>query len=235
MIKIAALSISGIIYLWNVYLDFRQFIKIGDPKIPKALKGFVKQDVFDKSRNYSRDKSITKFFSDIYQFIISGFLIWKDGYAYFWDLSIQTLEMGNFKPTEIKISLVFILIYSIFSLIAKLPFSLYSTFVVEEKHGFNKQSLGLFFSDMVKGLVLGVLIGGPVLSGMIYIVKATGRDFYFYLWLFMLLVQFILIMIYPTVIQPLFNKFTPLEDGELKNGINSLAKKIDFPLTKIFV
>lgn len=235
MIKTATLSISTAIYLWNVYLDYRQYKKLAESKVPAVLKGVVKQGVFDKSRAYSKDKSQVKFISDLYFFLISSLLITENGYAFFWNISKQVLEKFKFSGSEIEISCIFVLVYSIFSLVAKLPFSLYSTFVVEEKHGFNKQTLGLFFSDMIKGILLGIVIGGPLLSAVVLIVRKTGRDFYFYLWIFMLLFQFILIMIYPTLIQPLFNTFTPLEDGELKKGINDLAKKIDFPLTKIFV
>lgn len=203
--------------------------------MPQVLKGAVKQTVFDKSRAYSKDKARVKFIQDFYFFLLSAFLIQENGYAFFWNIAKSLLESMKFTGTEIEISCVFILIYSVFSLVSKLPFSLYSTFVVEEKHGFNKQTLGLFFSDIIKSIFLGIIIGGPVISAVILIVRKTGRDFYFYLWIFMLLFQIVLIMIYPTFIQPLFNTFTPLEDGDLKKGINELAKKIDFPLTKIFV
>jgi STE24 endopeptidase len=228
-------GISLVIYLWNVYLDYRQYVKLRESKVPVVLKGVVKQGVFDKSRDYSKDKSRVKFVQDLYFFILSTILILENGYAFFWNMSKNLLESLKFKGTEVEISCVFLLIYTLFSIITKLPFSLYSTFVVEEKHGFNKQTLGLFFSDMIKSILLGMLMGAPLVSGVIMIVRKTGRDFYFYLWVFMLLFQIVLIMIYPTLIQPLFNTFTPLEDGELKKGINELAEKINFPLTKIFV
>ena len=116
-----------------------------------------------------------------------------------------------------------------------LPFSLYSTFVVEQKHGFNKQTIGLFFSDLFKSLLLGIVIGSPVIAGIVYIIQSTGSNFYFYVWGFMLLFQLLMVSIYPTLIQPLFNKFTPLEDGSLKKSIDALAQRIAFPLTKVFV
>jgi len=75
--------------------------------------------------------------------------------------------------------------FSVISTILSLPASLYSTFVIEERHGFNKQTLKLFFSDMVKGYLLGGAIGMPVLAGFLKIIKISGENFYFYIWLFM--------------------------------------------------
>jgi STE24 endopeptidase len=235
MIKTTTTSISLAIYLWNVYLDYRQYKKLRESKVPTVLKGIVKQGVFDKSREYSKDKSRVKFVQDLYFFTLATLLIVENGYAFFWNISKTLLESMNLTGSEVQVSCVFVLVYMLFDIVCKLPFSLYSTFVIEEKHGFNKQTLGLFFSDLVKSILLGVVIGGPIISAVVLIVRKTGRDFYFYLWVFMFLFQIVLLMIYPTLIQPLFNKFTPLEDGELKKGINELAKRIDFPLTKIFV
>lgn len=121
------------------------------------------------------------------------------------------------------------------SSVTSLPFSLYYTFVLEEKYGFNKQTLALFFQDLVKSLLLGAVIGLPLIAAVIYITKAF-TNFYIYLWAFMVVFQLIMITIYPTLIQPLFNKFTPLSEGELKDMIYALAKSVKFPLNKtIFV
>jgi STE24 endopeptidase len=128
-----------------------------------------------------------------------------------------------------------VILYGVFSVILGLPKSLYATFVVEQRHGFNKQTLGLFVSDTIKSLLIGIVIGCPVLAGVISIMQATGRDFALYVWGFMLGFQLLMITIYPTLIQPLFNKFTPLEEGEMKTAIDALAKRIEFPLTKVFV
>jgi len=115
------------------------------------------------------------------------------------------------------------------------PFSLYSTFVIEERHGFNKQTLGLFFTDKLKGIALGIAIGGPTLSALIYIIKWGGEHFYFWVWLFLLIFSLFMLTIYPIFIAPLFNKFTPLEEGDLRTEIERLASSIQFPLTKLFV
>lgn len=151
------------------------------------------------------------------------------------------------------------------STIASLPFSLYSTFVIEERHGFNKQTLKLYFSDLIKGHLVGAAIGMPFLAGFLKIIKISGENFYLYVWLFMYVetccaarfcfcerrtlskrkypspllhrvtFQLIMVSVYPTFIQPLFNKFEPLPEGELRTSIEALASRIAFPLTKLFV
>merc|ERR1719218_2593 len=118
-------------------------------------------------------------------------------------------------------------------MILYLPFELYSTFVIEQKHGFNKQTVGLFFYDKLMGFVLSIVIGGPVLSAIIWLINWGGEYFYIYIWSFLLIFGIIMMTIYPTFIQPLFNKFEPLEDGTLKTKIHELAGRVEFPLTKL--
>ena len=116
-----------------------------------------------------------------------------------------------------------------------LPFGLYKVFVIEERHGFNKQTLGLYFLDMLKGWILIILIGTPLLCLFLWLIKWGGEYFYIYVWFFLLLVQLIAITIYPILIQPWFNKLTPLPEGTLSHRIEDLAKTLKFPLKKLFV
>lgn len=157
---------------------------------------------------------------------------------------------------------------AVFSTLISLPFSLYQTFVIEERHGFNKQTLKLFISDTIKGHLIGGVIGMPFLAGFLKVIKLGGENFYLYVWLFMyvyfhgsvatsfcnvqtsqtsgltfftttcksrVVFQLIMVSIFPTFIQPLFNKFDPLPEGELRTMIEALASRISFPLTKLFV
>ena len=96
--------------------------------------------------------------------------------------------------------------------IISLPFGLYKTFVIEEKHGFNKQTMSLYIKDLFISFALTCVIGGPVIAVIITIIRKTGELFYWYVWLFMLAVCVFLLTIFPTYIQPLFNKFTPLDE-----------------------
>ena len=136
---------------------------------------------------------------------------------------------------EISQTLVFLFGFNIISTILSLPVSYYGTFVLEEKFGFNKQTPRLWVSDMIKGQVLGLVLGTPIISGMLKIIQKTGNSFFYYLWLFGVFVQVFAITIYPTVILPLFNKLSPLPPGELKTGVESLAAKLNFPLSDLYV
>jgi len=106
---------------------------------------------------------------------------------------------------------------------------------LEEKFGFNKQTIGLFFVDLVKELLISILIGTPIMYGCLFIIRRTGPYFWFYSWLFVMVVMFVMMMIYPEFIAPLFNKYTELPEGELRTAVFELAAKQGFPLKKLFI
>nr|WP_319395401.1 M48 family metallopeptidase [uncultured Desulfobacter sp.] len=137
--------------------------------------------------------------------------------------------------STIGCGLLFIGILAGCKFIISLPFSIYSTFVIEEKFGFNKTTPKTFILDLLKSLILSMALGIPLLSAIFWFLESTGPLAWLICWgvttVFILGVQYIV----PTWIMPLFNKFTPLEDGELKDNLFAYAKTIDFPLTQIFV
>jgi len=120
--------------------------------------------------------------------------------------------------------------------IVNLPWSLYHTFVIEEKFGFNKQTPALYFKDFFITQALTHVIGAPLLVIFLKIIDHFGkRKFAFYVMVFLIIVQVVMIAVYPILIQPLFNKLEPLQDGEVKEKTESLAKKLNFPLSKLWV
>jgi STE24 endopeptidase len=131
--------------------------------------------------------------------------------------------------------LAYIAILALLMSIISLPFSIYRTFVIEERFDFNKTTWITFIKDRLKGLVLAILLGGPLLAGILAFFEYAGSYAWLYCWLavavYMLVVQFIA----PTWIMPLFNKFNPLEEGELREAITAYARSIKFPLKNIFV
>merc|ERR1740139_532953 len=155
---------------------------------------------------------------------------------YLWDVSVSLGEnvSWNQKDDEIKISLVFLGLTTVIGLITGLPFELYSTFYIEKKHGFNKQTLSLFFTDKVKSTVLTMLIGGPFVTALLKIIKWGGEYFYLYVWAFMFVFSIVMMTLVPVFIMPLFNKYETLPDGELKTRIYALAERLNYPLTKLF-
>jgi STE24 endopeptidase len=105
-----------------------------------------------------------------------------------------------------------------------LPLELYRTFVIEQRHGFNKQTISTFVADELKQAALLVVIGGPVLAVVIKVIVWGGEHFYLYVYAVVLVLQVVMVVLYPTLIAPLFNTFTPLEEGPLKTAIQNLAE-----------
>lgn len=136
---------------------------------------------------------------------------------------------------EISRSLAFVFAYSFAEKILSLPWSWYYTFVLEESFGFNKQSIGLWVTDLLKGQALTIAFGVPLGAAFLKIIQSTGDKFFLYIWLFMLAVQLGAISIFPTLITPLFNTLTPLEPGELRDRVHALASKLEFPLSELQV
>ncbi|PIE63096.1 MAG: peptidase M48 [Desulfobacter postgatei] len=137
--------------------------------------------------------------------------------------------------SSIGCGLLFIGILAGCKFIISLPFSIYSTFVIEEKFGFNKMTPKLYVLDLLKSIILSLVLGIPLLSALFWFLESTGPWAWMICWgvttVFILALQYIV----PTWIMPLFNTFTPLEDSELKDKLFAYAKAIDFPLTQIFV
>ena len=136
---------------------------------------------------------------------------------------------------EIIHTLIFFFTFNIITTLLNSPISYYSTFVLEEKFGFNKQTVKLWLTDLLKGQALMVVFGAPLLSGFLAIVQKTGNSFFYYLWMFGVGVQVFAITIYPIAILPLFNKLSPLKEGPLKTGVEGLAKRLQFPLKELYV
>ncbi|KAJ5569845.1 CAAX prenyl protease 1 [Penicillium hispanicum] len=218
-------------------LSLRQYKVLQRTAPPKVLDGAVTQKVFDQSQAYSRAKSKFSLVSGLYGQIQNLIFIYGDVLPKLWSVSGILLAQyfpGRFQG-EISQTLLFIFGFNILSTILSLPVSYYNTFVLEEKFGFNKQTLKLWVTDMLKGQMLGIVLGTPIISAVLKIVQKTGNSFFYYLWLFGVFLQVFAITIYPIVILPLFNKLSPLEPGEIKTGVENLAKKLKFPLSELHV
>ena len=119
--------------------------------------------------------------------------------------------------------------------LVSLPFSIYSTFVIEERFGFNRTTRSTFIKDHVKGLLLAIFLGAPLLAGVLFFFEFAGNYAWLFCWLAVTVYTLVIQFIAPAWIMPLFNKFTPLEEGELRTAILSYARSIEFPLDNIFV
>lgn len=186
---------------------------------------------------YGRAKAEFGFVSSLYGQVQNYGIIYYDVLPKLW--SLTGIWLTRYLPAsysgEIIHTLIFFFTFNIITTALNLPISYYNNFVVEEKFGFNKQTVKLWVTDMLKGQALMVVLGAPLLSGFLAIVQKTGNSFFYYLWLFSIVVQVFAITIYPIAILPLFNKLSPLQDGSLKTSVEGLARRLNFPLKELYV
>lgn len=205
--------------------------------VPAELTDVIKQETFEKARVYGLDKEQ---FSIIKSIIIDVVLVSLEFYCGFLSLVwyksqeyVRRLQWDD--QNEFHISCVFLIVLNLVALVKDLPFKIYSTFVLEEKHGFNKQTPLFFLKDQIKGLLIGQLISTPISLAIIYIVKQGGDYLVMWLWLFTCILTLVLMTLYPVFIAPLFDNYRPLEVGALRTSIEELAAKLKFPLAQLYV
>jgi STE24 endopeptidase len=222
------LFISIISYLFDQFLDYLN-LKHQRKDIPDEVASFYDKEKYLKSLDYHRVQSRFSFLTSAFSFALSLTLLLTGGFGL-----IDTLLRGYIQ-NPILLALVFFGTLTLASDILTLPFQLYSTFVIEEKFGFNKTTPKTFITDKIKGYLLGAVMGGGLLSLLIYFTQLIGPNFWIWFGLVAASVVLFMNMFYTSLILPLFNKLTPLQEGDLKTAIESFAKKIDFPLDNIFV
>ena len=186
----------------------------------------IDESEMKKASLYSGDKYSFGMWSSLTSsFVTLGFIIWG---GLTW---VESLAQPLGQITGLGLigeGLAFFMILGVLSGILELPFDLYHTFVLEEKHGFNKQTLKGFFLDRVKSLAIGVILGGAILGLILGIMEGLPESWWFWAWLAMFGFNLVIAWLYPSLLAPIFNKFTPLEEGELKTKIFELARKVEF-------
>lgn len=211
----------------------------GDAKA--ALRAHLNTHVC-KSSAYTRDKlrhAITKnLFMTVFSVmaLVGGVLpaMYDLAHLLLWS-GQKRLGMGLRPDSEIQLACAFVSIYSLLNTLIELPFNYVSTFVVEQRYGFNKQTVGGFVKDLVLMNVVKAVIGLPIVAALVAIMNFGGTRFYMYAMPFIVCVQLLAMVIYPNFIAPLFNKFAPMEDGALRTQIYALAERQRFPLTQLYV
>lgn len=215
-------------FLVDKILSYRN-VKRPVPAIPVTLSEHLNEEDLLKSKAYQTENYRFGLISGLFSFVLSILLIWFGWFG------VIDAWVGSFIENSMIQSLVFFGLIFVGSDLLSLPFDYYSTFVLEEKYGFNKTSIGTFFGDKIKGYLLSIIIGGGLLLLFLWLIDQMGKDFWWIFWIvaagFMVLVNFF----YTAWILPLFNKLTPLEDGELKSKIMDYAKSVSFPLDNVFV
>ena len=223
--------ILGILIVDFILERFLEYLnqKKWSPELPKALVGIYDQEKYQQSQNYQKDKLMPSLISSGIGLIATIIMIAFGGFA--WVDEIVRIYFDH----PITIALAFFGVIMFFSSLLGLPFSYYSTFVIEEKYGFNRTSLKIFVLDQLKGGLLSIVIGGGILALLIWIYLQTTTNFWWMAWLLIAFFIVFMAMFYSSLLVPLFNKQTPLEDGELKDEIRKFASKVDFKLDNVYV
>ncbi|VDM97919.1 unnamed protein product [Thelazia callipaeda] len=211
-------------------------------KRPDAVSEIIGEEEYHKARIYRLDKHRFSFVHSIYSqlelmvilLLCIPHILWLKSGVINEKLGFSN-EVNPIKYCHIAQSITFISLVSVIESIASLPWQLYDTFVIEEKHGFNKQTLGFFLKDKAKKTLISLFIMAPIVAAVVYIVEQGGPYFFFYVWIFLSVVIFLLMTVYPEFIAPLFDKYVPLPEGELKQKIEKLAESVNFPLKKLLV
>jgi len=223
--------IIGIVVVSYLFSQFLEYINLRAQRkdIPDEIASFYDKEKYLKSLDYHRDQTYFSFITSAFSLCLSLSMLLFGGFGWLDHI------LGNYISAEIPLALAFFGILAITSDLITIPFELYSTFVIEEKYGFNKTKIKTFVTDKLKGYVLGALIGGILLSVLIYLIEKIGPNFW--IWFALIASGFILLvnLFYTSLILPLFNKLTPLADGELKDAIQTFAKKVNFPIDNVFV
>jgi len=215
-------------FVLNGLSDYLNLTRLQED-LPEAFEGVYDPERYRKSQEYL--KVNTRFGWMIAAFDLIVILVFWFGRGFpLLDEWVRSFGYGS-----ILCGLTYIALLVVFKALLSLPFSIYHTFVIEERFGFNQTTWATYFLDLLKGLGLAILLGAPLLTGILAFFEYAGTNAWWYCWIavtvYMLGVQFIA----PTWIMPLFNKFSPLADGELKSAILSYAGSIKFPIQNVYV
>jgi STE24 endopeptidase len=197
--------------------------------LPDELSGIYDAEKYATQQKYFRTNQRFGLVTSTFSFLVVFAMLVLGGFG--WVDGIVRSMVEN----QILVSLLFFAVIFIANDIISTPFEVYDIFSIEERFGFNKMTPKLFVTDKLKGYLLGIILGGGLLWLIIYIFQLSPEYFWIMAWALMAVVSVFLNMFYSTLIVPLFNKQTPLEDGELRNAIEDFCKKAGFNLTNVFV
>jgi STE24 endopeptidase len=221
-------AISVAVYLFDLLLEILNY-RSRRADIPDDIAAFYDREKYLKSLQYHQARTRFSFISGAFSFVVSISMLIFGGFGFVDEMLRPMIS------NEILLALAFFGLILLVSDILSMPFQLWSTFVIEEKFGFNKTTPRTFFTDKIKGYLIGGLVGGALLALLIVLVNKFGPQFWI---IFGSVAAFVVLMINmfaTTLILPIFNKLTILPDGDLKTAIEDFSRKVKFPLDNIFV
>lgn len=198
-------------------------------ELSEELTGIYDEEKYKKSQDYGKTNSRFSLISGSFQLVLILLMLFFGGFAWFDQIA------NGFSSHPVWSALIFFGILFFLSDIINTPFSVYNTFVIEEKFGFNKTTVKTYILDKIKAWLLTIIIGGGLLGLIVWLYFQTTDMFWIYAWLALSVFSIFMTMFYSNLIVPLFNKQTPLEEGELRNAISNLSNKAGFKLDNVFV
>lgn len=228
VIFISFLAVTLLAQLWLARRQIR-YVKGHRDKVPDTFRGKITQSAHEKAADYTVTKNRFSMVGESYSAII----------LLAWTLA-GGLQMLDQSWSQLGLSPVWhgtLVLLSLFIIggLLELPFSIYDTFRIEERFGFNKSTLRIFTIDLIKNTVLMLLIGGPLLLAVLWLMDSMGELWWLYVWLLWSGFNLIAIWAYPTFIAPMFNKFKPLEEGAVRDRVQSLLERTGFKSKGIYV
>jgi STE24 endopeptidase len=226
----ALLITFGLLLAWAVrslsrVMDARTM----DPRLPPEMEGYLDEKGYQRSQEYARARLRFEAVSETVSTAVLLAFLWGGGFGWLDGLT------RSFGWSELLTGLVFIGLLAAGGAILGLPFSIYHTFVLEERFGFNKTTPGLFILDLIKGWGVAALLGGALLAVVLRFFEAWGPSAWVWCWLFYTMFLAAVQFAAPLWILPLFNKFTPMPEGELRGAIEAYAQANALPLSGIFL
>ena len=224
-----ALLVLEFIFSWFLSVININSVLKNKHTVPEIFNLGIDRGIYAKTVNYSITKGRFSLLTQFWSFVFLMIIV----------ISRFPGRLDHFLQAFISqgkvFSVLYIFAFSILFSLSSFPFSLYSQFVIEEEFGFNKTNLSLYLSDAVKQLIITPVLLFPLLWGLFYFMEKTGDFWWIFASAFITVFQLIILLIYPVLIAPLFNKFTPLEDGSLKDRLLNLAERSGFSAKGIFV
>lgn len=224
-IIIAILLINFIIDKILDVLNAKHF----NDELPPELQDVYDEKEYKRSQKYKATNQRFSYITSTFSLIITLAFFFLDGFEFVDNIARE------YSSNNIVIALLFFGIIMLASDIITTPFAYYKTFVIEEEFGFNKTTKKTFFLDKIKSWIMMIALGGGILALIVWFYEFTGKNFWLYAWAFITVFSVFMNMFYSRLIVPIFNKQTPLEEGDLRNKISDYAKTVGFKLSKIFV
>ena len=215
-------------YILERILEYLNKSRLGMP-LPVELQGLYDEEKYKKQQSYERENDNFKLITSTFSFVLIIGMLLLGGFNF-----VDTMVRG-FTGNAILQALYFFGILMFASDLLNTPFDIYDTFVIEAKYGFNTTTVKTYILDKLKGWLLGAILGGGILALIIWLISVFPTTFWIYAWCVVGFIAVFMAMFYSSIIVPLFNKQTPLEDGELKSAITTFSEKVGFKLQNIFI